>query len=209
MRGPGVRSPNVSGGTPRIYTAGLLPARRKSATVRRMASATTALTLETLNVMDREAFRAALGAVFESSPWVAGRAWDARPFRTLDELHAAMRAVVTRAPRAEQVGLLRAHPDLAGKAARAGAMSPSSVVEQATAGLDRLTDEEFARFARLNTAYRERFGFPFIIAVRRHNKAAILAAYETRLKNTADQETEAALAQVFDITRMRLEAQVR
>ena len=174
-----------------------------------MASAATVLTLETLNVMNREAFRAALGAVFESSPWVAERAWDARPFRTLDELHAAMRAVVTRAPHAERLALLRAHPDLAGKAARAGAMSASSVAEQATAGLERLTDDELARFERLNAAYRERFGFPFIIAVRRHDTASILAAYETRVKNTAEQEMATALAQVFDITRMRLEAQVR
>ena len=167
------------------------------------------LTIEALNRTDREEFRATLGGIFEDSPWVAERAWAARPFRTVEELHAAMRAVVTRASRDERLALLRAHPDLAGKAARAGAMTAASVAEQATAGLDRLTDDEFARFERLNCAYRERFGFPFIIAVRRHDKTAILAAYERRLRNTAEEEIDAALEQVFEITWMRLAARVR
>jgi 2-oxo-4-hydroxy-4-carboxy-5-ureidoimidazoline decarboxylase len=168
-----------------------------------------ALTIEALNRADRETFRARLGDVFEASPWVAERAWEARPFRTVEELHAAMRSVVTRASDGERLALLRAHPDLAGKAARAGAMSAASVSEQATAGLDRLTDDEFARFERLNAAYRERFGFPFIIAVRRHDKLAILAAYERRLQNTPEQEIVAALEQVFEITGLRLAARVR
>ena len=167
------------------------------------------LTLESLNRTDRETFRAQLGGVFEDSPWVAERAWAARPFRTVEELHAAMRAVVARASEGERLALLRAHPDLAGKAARAGAMSAASVSEQATAGLDRLTDDEFARFERLNAAYRERFGFPFIIAVRRHDKLAILAAYERRLGNTREGEIDAALEQVFEITAVRLAARVR
>ena len=150
-----------------------------------------------------------LGGIFEDSPWVAERAWETRPFRTVEELHAAMCAVVTRASRGERLALLRAHPDLAGKAARAGAMSASSVAEQAGAGLDRLTDDELARFERLNAAYRERFGFPFIIAVRRHDKGAIFAAFERRLQNTVEQEIDGALEHVFDITGMRLAAQVR
>ena len=155
--------------------------------------------------MDCEAFHARLGDVFEDSPWVADRAWEARPFPTVESLHAAMRTVVTRASDGERLALLRAHPDLAGKAARVGAMSAASVSEQATAGLDRLTDEEFARFERLNAAYRERFGFPFIVAVRRHDKASILAAFETRLGHSREQEIDAALVQVFDIARMRLD----
>ena len=167
------------------------------------------LTIEILNRSDRDGFRALLGDVFEHSPWVAERAWEARPFRTVDELHAAMCAVVARALLGERLALLRAHPDLAGRAARAGAMSASSAAEQAGAGLDRLTDDEFARFERLNAAYRERFGFPFVIAVRRHDKAAILAAFERRLANTVDAEIDAALRQVFDITAMRLAARVR
>ena len=163
------------------------------------------LALEALNRMDRVEFARVLGAVFENSPWVAERAWRSRPFAGVAALHAAMTGVVSRAPRAEQIAFLRAHPDLAGQAARAGTMTADSVAEQATAGLDRLSDEEYERFARLNREYRETFGFPFIIAVRRHDKAGILAAFERRLAHGLDEEVDAALAQVFDITRMRLE----
>jgi 2-oxo-4-hydroxy-4-carboxy-5-ureidoimidazoline decarboxylase len=163
------------------------------------------LALETLNGMDRAEFVRALGTVFESSPWVAERAWGSRPFASVEALHAAMTSVVSRVPRAEQLAFLGAHPDLAGKAARAGTMGADSVAEQASAGLDQLSDEEYERFNRLNRAYREKFGFPFIIAVRRHDRAGILAAFERRLGHGVDQEVDAALAQVFDITRLRLE----
>jgi 2-oxo-4-hydroxy-4-carboxy-5-ureidoimidazoline decarboxylase len=163
------------------------------------------LTLEALNRMSAAEFERALGEIFERSPWAAGRAVPARPFASVEALHAAMAAAVRRASRDEQLALLRAHPDLAGRAARAGAMSASSVAEQSSAGLDRLDDAEFERFGRLNAAYREKFGFPFIIAVRRHDKHAILAAFETRLAHTPPQELEAALAQVFEIARLRLD----
>jgi 2-oxo-4-hydroxy-4-carboxy-5-ureidoimidazoline decarboxylase len=163
------------------------------------------LSLDTLNRMERAEFTRTLGAVFEDSAWIAERVYDARPFATVDALHGALVAVMRGSPRAVQLALLRAHPDLA---ARAAAMSRASVAEQASAGLDRLTDEEFERFNRLNAAYRDRFGFPFIIAVRRHDKASILAAFEGRLGHTADEEVEAALAEVFDISRMRLDALV-
>jgi 2-oxo-4-hydroxy-4-carboxy-5-ureidoimidazoline decarboxylase len=161
--------------------------------------------IETLNGMDCAEFVQALGTVFENSPWVAERVWGSRPFASVDALHAAMASVVSRAPRAEQIAFLRAHPDLAGKAARAGTMGAASVAEQASAGLDQLSDEEYARFNRLNRGYRERFGFPFIIAVRRHDRAGILAAFERRLGHGVDQEVDAALAQVFEITRGRLD----
>jgi 2-oxo-4-hydroxy-4-carboxy-5-ureidoimidazoline decarboxylase len=164
--------------------------------------------LDDVNRWDHDTFTRVLGGVFESSPWVAERAWLARPFGTVTALHAAMCDVVRRAPAAERVELLRAHPDLAGKAARAGEMSAASASEQAAAGLDRLSEAEFARFERLNVAYRERFGFPFIIAVRRHDATAILDAFERRLSHTQDEEIDAALAQVFDITGMRLHALV-
>jgi 2-oxo-4-hydroxy-4-carboxy-5-ureidoimidazoline decarboxylase len=164
------------------------------------------LSLDALNEMDRPRFTAALGGVFEGSPWVAERAWTARPFPSVEVLHAAMVRAVREAGLERQLALLRAHPDLAGKAARAGAMTRDSVSEQASAGLDRLTDDEYERFGRLNAAYRDRFGFPFIIAVRQHDKTGILAAFEVRLRNTAAQEREAALAQVFAITRRRLDA---
>ena len=170
--------------------------------------ATTVLTLATLNAMSRDAFGQALGGVFEHSPWIAERTWSMRPFTSVERLHAAMTTVVTQASRAEQLALLRSHPDLAGKAARAGAMTAASVAEQSSAGLDRLSDEEYERFGRLNAAYREKFGFPFIIAVRKHDKSAILAAFQRRLGHTVEQEMEAALAQVFDITRLRLDGLV-
>lgn len=163
------------------------------------------LSLDAINAMDGAAFTAALGGVFEGSAWVAERAWAARPFRDVGALHAAMVAAVREAGPERQLALLRAHPDLAGKAAREGAMAAASVAEQASAGLDRLTDEEYERFGRLNTAYRDRFGFPFIIAVRRHDTTSILTAFETRLRHGAAQERDTALAQVFAITRLRLE----
>jgi 2-oxo-4-hydroxy-4-carboxy-5-ureidoimidazoline decarboxylase len=167
-----------------------------------------ALPLPEINRMSSDDFRRALGDVFERSPWIAERAWAARPFRSLEVLHGTMVRVVRDASREEQLALLRAHPDLAMRTARADALSAASRVEQSSAGLDRLTDEEYARYGRLNVRYREKFGFPFIIAVRRHDKTSILAAFERRLRNTVDVEIEAALAEVFDITRLRLGALV-
>ena len=166
------------------------------------------LTLPDVNRMSLPDFRHALGGVFEHSPWIAERAWAACPFASLEALHAAMTRVVRDASREEQLALLRAHPDLAGRAARAGNLSAASLAEQSSAGLDRLTDEEHERFGRLNAGYREKFGFPFIIAVSKQDKAAILAAFERRLGNTVEKEIEAALAQVFDIARLRLDALV-
>jgi 2-oxo-4-hydroxy-4-carboxy-5-ureidoimidazoline decarboxylase len=160
--------------------------------------------LAELNAMSAGAFRRTLGGVFERSPWIAGRALAARPFGSVEDLHAAMVAVVRRASSEERLALLRAHPDLAGRAARAGALGAASSAEQASAGLDRLTDEDYERFARLNVAYREKFGFPFIIAARQHDVRGILAAFEARLAGTPEAEMETALAQVFTITRLRL-----
>jgi len=164
------------------------------------------VTLEALNRASRDELEHALGGVFERSPWIAARALEARPFASVEALHAAMVAVVRRASRDEQLALLGAHPDLAGRAARAGALTNASAAEQSSAGLDRLDDQEYERFGRLNAAYREKFGFPFIIAVRHHDKKQILAAFETRLGNTASQELETALSQVFEIARLRLAA---
>ena len=164
-----------------------------------------AITLDALNAMDNEDFLRALGRTFEHSPWVAERAWSARPFRDVEALHAAMVGAVRHASRQEQLALLRAHPDLAGKAARAGAMTEASVAEQSSAGLDRLSDDEYDRFERMNGAYRAKFGFPFIIAARTHDTRAILAAFAQRLQNTTEQELDAALTQVFGIARLRLE----
>jgi len=162
--------------------------------------------LETLNRLGRDEFRRVLGGVFEQSPWVAERAFDRRPFASLEALHEAMAQVVRGASREEQLVLIRAHPELAGKAARARAMSAASVTEQSSAGLDRLTDEEYGRYERLNGAYRAKFGFPFVIAVRQRHPHAILAAFEARLENALDDEVEAALAQIAEIARLRLDA---
>jgi 2-oxo-4-hydroxy-4-carboxy-5-ureidoimidazoline decarboxylase len=162
--------------------------------------------IATVNAMDKAAFVAALGDVFEHSPWVAERAYERRPFASPAELHAAMVDAVRAAPREQQTALLLAHPDLAGKEARAGTMTTSSVAEQASAALDRLTPEEMARIGELNRAYRARHGFPFIIAVRHYTKAGIFHEFQRRIGNDTDSEHAWALSQVCAITRMRIDA---
>ena len=161
--------------------------------------------LATANACDETAFVRAFGPVFENSPWVAAAARGARPFASVDALHQAMAAVVRAASPAQQLALLNAHPELAGKEAQAGAMTRASVAEQSSAGLDRLSREELARLSELNRAYRGRFGHPFIIAVRNHSKQSIFESFERRLGHSPEQERESALAEVFKITRMRLD----
>jgi 2-oxo-4-hydroxy-4-carboxy-5-ureidoimidazoline decarboxylase len=143
--------------------------------------------------------------VFEHSPWIAERVFAARPFASIDALHAAMVDVVQRASREEQLALLRAHPDLAGKEAKAGSMTLASTHEQSTAGLSALSQAELARIAALNRSHQERFGFPFIIAARKHGKAEIFAEFERRLAIDVESERLTCLDQVFVITRLRLE----
>jgi 2-oxo-4-hydroxy-4-carboxy-5-ureidoimidazoline decarboxylase len=162
-------------------------------------------TLAALNAMDREAFVAALGGVFEGPPWIVARAWDARPFGSVQALHRALRAVMEGASEDAQAALLQAHPDLVGRAALAGTLSPASTGEQAAAGLDRLTPNEIATFQRLNAAYRERFGFPFVICARENKKDSILAGFAARLNNTREQELRTALAEVAKIAWLRLQ----
>ncbi|NBB82222.1 MAG: 2-oxo-4-hydroxy-4-carboxy-5-ureidoimidazoline decarboxylase [Alphaproteobacteria bacterium] len=157
-----------------------------------------------LNALPVPAFVDALGGVFEHSPWVAEGAAPGRPFSSVGVLHDAMCAVVRQAGEDRQLQLIRAHPDLAGKAARAGALTDASTGEQRGAGLDRLTDEELRRFERLNTAYKARFGFPFIVAVKGLDKHDILAAFETRLQHDRDRERQTALDQIARIARFRL-----
>ncbi len=153
-------------------------------------------------------FLAALGGVFEHSPWIAERAFAKRPYADTAALHEAMVNVVRSASSEEQLSLLRAHPELAGREAQAGALTADSTAEQRSAGLNALTREEMERVGRLNRAYRERFGFPFIIAVRRHTKDGIFAELERRLGNDADSERLECLEQVHIITRLRLDALV-
>jgi OHCU decarboxylase len=161
--------------------------------------------LATANGCDSAAFLRTFGPVFENSPWVAAAARQARPFASVDALHAAMAEVVRAATRDRQLALLNAHPELAGKEAQAGAMTDSSVAEQAAAGLDRLSAGELARLNGLNSAYRTRFGYPFIIAVRNHSKQSIFESFEQRLHHSAEQELATALGEVFKITRLRLD----
>jgi len=163
-------------------------------------------TLSQVNTMPAAEFRAALGGVFERSPWIAERAFAARPFASVDALHVAMADVVKRASRDEQLALLRAHPELAGKEARAGTLTLDSTAEQGSVGLNALSRAELQRIADLNRRYREKFGFPFIIAVRQHTKAGVFAQLESRLANDIDAELRNCLDQVLIITRLRLDA---
>jgi len=165
--------------------------------------------LAALNAMPAADFVAALGEVFEHAPWVAERAVAARPFATVAALHEAMMRAVNGAPAATQLAFVRGHPELGGRLARAGAIAEASRSEQGGLGLDRLSDDEFARFERLNAAYRQRFAFPFVICVRRHTRASILAEFERRLGNDPAAELAAALAEIGEITRLRLDAKVR
>jgi len=164
--------------------------------------------LARLNTADRGAFVAALGAIFEDAPWVAERAFAARPFATVVDLHRAMLDAVNAAGEQAQLAFVRGHPELGGKVARAGAMTDASRQEQGGLGLDRLSDAEYERFGRLNSAYRVRFGIPFIICVRRHTRDSILASFERRLGNSPETERAAALEEIGHITRLRLAEQV-
>ena len=155
--------------------------------------------------LDRAGFLTRYGGVYEHSPWIAAAVWDAG--RASDEAEAladAMAADVEAAGEAGQLDLLQAHPDLAGRLAVAGALTADSSAEQAGAGLDRCTPEEFAEFQRLNAAYKARFHFPFILAVRGHDRAGILEAFRRRLRNDRATEFREALDQVHRIARLRL-----
>jgi 2-oxo-4-hydroxy-4-carboxy-5-ureidoimidazoline decarboxylase len=158
------------------------------------------MTIAELNTFDRTRFVEAIGWVFEGSPWVAERSWKARPFADLEALRAAMKAEVERALPEERLALLRAHPDL-GTRARINAASAG---EQAGAGLDRLTPEEFERLQRLNSAYRNKFGFPFLFAVKGGTKYDVFDALERRLDAAPEQEYREALRHVYRIAEFRL-----
>ena len=161
-------------------------------------------TLSALNSSDRAAFVAALGHLFEHSPWVADETFPLRPFADADSLHAALCATMFGAPAERQLALVRAHPDLAGRLAQAGALTADSAREQAAAGLDRLTPGEASEIVRLNDAYQARFGFPFVICARLNAKAAILASMRSRVANGPKEELSTALAEIAKIARLRL-----
>jgi OHCU decarboxylase len=158
-----------------------------------------------LNAADRDAFVAAIGFAFEDSPWIAAAAWDRRPFADRDALHGALVGVVEAAPVGRRVALIAAHPDLAGRVAREGRLTAASTSEQRSAGLDRLTDAQRARFEAANDTYHAKFGFPFVICAREHDAESILAAMERRVANERDVEIATALAEIAKIARLRLE----
>jgi OHCU decarboxylase len=158
--------------------------------------------------MARDAFVARFGSVFEHSPWIAEAAFERGLPADADQadgLHRALCAVLRAAPAEAQRALIAAHPDLAGRLARAGRLTADSSREQAGAGLDRLTDQERARFTALNDAYQARFGFPFVMAVKGRSKEEIMAAFERRLQHDEASEVRTALEQIERIALLRLE----
>jgi 2-oxo-4-hydroxy-4-carboxy-5-ureidoimidazoline decarboxylase len=160
--------------------------------------------LDDLNKADRATFTAALGHLFEHSPWVAEETGAQRPFASAESLHAALVATMRGAARDRQLALIRAHPDLAGRLALQKKLTAESTREQASAGLDHLTDAELAEFTRNNDAYRARFGFPFIICARLNAKVTILAAMRQRVGNSPEAEFVTALGEIEKIAWLRL-----
>ncbi|QGZ61387.1 2-oxo-4-hydroxy-4-carboxy-5-ureidoimidazoline decarboxylase [Paraburkholderia acidisoli] len=162
-------------------------------------------TLEQLNHASADAFVAALSGIFEHSPWVAEAAAQQRPFASIEALHRAMSQIVEAAGEAKQLALINAHPELAGKAAVRGELTAESTREQSGAGLGQCTQEEFDKLHALNRQYREKFGFPFILAVRGYDRHGIIANFESRVNNDRAQEVRASLDQIYRIARFRLD----
>lgn len=163
------------------------------------------MTLDSVNQLDHAGFVAAFGHLFEHSPWVAEETWPRRPFRDAAHLHAELCTTMRGASPECQLALIRAHPDLAGRLAQQKQLTADSTREQASAGLDTLSDAELGAFAELNAAYRARFGFPFIICARLNAREAILTAMQTRVANTLEDEFATALGEIEKIARLRLE----
>lgn len=157
--------------------------------------------LTELNEGTRDAFVDALGDVYETSPWVAEQAWSDRPFDSVTDLRESLRAAVEDATESQRLELLRAHPDLGEQTE----MTDASATEQASAGLDELHPDQYETFQRLNERYRERFGFPFIMAVRNESPDAIQAAMEERVEHGREEEFRTAIEEVHEIARLRLE----
>lgn len=164
-----------------------------------------AVPLAEINALDEAAFSARLGGIYEHSPWVAQRAWPRRPFASVQALQAAMQDALIAAQPSEQLALILAHPELAGRLAMAGQLTEASRGEQSAVGLNQCTPEEFAQLQALNAAYRAKFGFPFIVAVRGLTRAGIIAAMRRRLDNTIDEERAASLREIGRIAQLRLQ----
>ena len=162
------------------------------------------MSMEEINALGPDEFVARFGCLFEGSPWIAARAWHARPFASFEHLHRSFFEVMSRASADEKATLIQAHPDLVGRAARAGSLSAQSSREQSSAGLDRLAPEEIATFERLNQTYKDRFGFPFVICARENTKDSILDAFASRLSNSRCAEIEIALREIARIVHLRM-----
>jgi 2-oxo-4-hydroxy-4-carboxy-5-ureidoimidazoline decarboxylase len=174
-----------------------------------LSTANAPLTMERLNALPEANFVALLGEVFEHSPWVAQRAYAAKPFANMTALHAVMVHAVDHASADEQLALLRAHPELAGKAAQRGELTSASTQEQSRAGLNALSPDEMQQITALNAAYLQRHGFPFIVCVGQHTKASIFAVFAQRVAHTPEVELPEALRQVAAIALLRLNALIR
>lgn len=166
-------------------------------------------TTERINSLTRAEFVALIGPVFEASPWIAERAWELRPFTNTGELKAKLFATVEAAGPDALLALIRAHPDLVGRLAAAGMLTPESQREQTAAGLLALDAETVSRFEEWNAAYKERFGFPFVICARLNAAPAILEAFEKRLGNSREEEIATAWAEIRKIADLRLADLVR
>jgi 2-oxo-4-hydroxy-4-carboxy-5-ureidoimidazoline decarboxylase len=162
------------------------------------------LTLNLLNSLTLDEFVNFIGPVLEHSPWIAEATWPNRPFATLADLHRALCQTVQNAGQEKQLALIRAHPDLVGRAALAGTLTRESTSEQASAGLGNLTPEEIRRFQKSNAAYREKFGFPFVICARLNKKEAILEGFSIRLNHSREQEIKTAIMEIENIAQLRL-----
>jgi len=163
------------------------------------------LSIAALQALDHAGFVARLGGVVEHSPWVVERAWSKAPFASFSALYDALSGCILEAGPSEQIALLRLHPELAGREALAGSMTPDSSAEQARLGLMALSPQAMARLTRLNHAYQARFGFPFIVALRLHDSLeSVLLAGEARLAHDLDTELPMALRQVCEVMRGRL-----
>ena len=161
--------------------------------------------LSDLNACGKDDFVGALANIFEYSPWIAEQAASARPFTGVNQLFEAMKAAVGRATPELRLALIKAHPDLASKTQRAAGLTAESSAEQNSVGLDRLSDAEYEAFERVNNAYRGKFGFPYIVCVRRHTKDSILRDFERRLPNDAEAETQTSIDEICRIAALRLD----
>src|SRR3984957_6809718 len=162
-------------------------------------------TLSDLNVCGKDEFVAALANIFEYSPWIAEQAAAARPFDGVTSLFDAMKSAVDRAAPELRLALIKAHPDLADKTQRAAGLTEESSAEQSSLGLDRLSDAEYEAFERVNNAYRARFGFPYIVCVRRQTKDSVLRDFERRLPNDITTETQRSIEEICRIAALRLD----